>query len=82
MSPVVWVILGVTAALLGGGGFFWLRGRRAPKEEPVFHLNCPSCGRRLGYKARQAGRQGQCPRCRKTFTFPAIAGKTTPPRRS
>jgi hypothetical protein len=80
-NPTVWVILAVAVVLVGGGVFVWLRAHRAPKEEPTFHLNCPSCGRRLGYRARQCGRTGQCPRCRSTFTFPLVADKAAPPRR-
>jgi DNA-directed RNA polymerase subunit RPC12/RpoP len=69
MDPFVWVVLAATALLLAGGGYLWLRARRAPKDE-VYHFNCPNCGQRFRYQAKQAGRAGQCPRCRKQLTFP------------
>lgn len=60
----------VVAAVAGSGfGYRWWQGRK-PKEDPVFHLRCPKCRRRLRYRARQAGRTGMCPQCRTRITFP------------
>jgi DNA-directed RNA polymerase subunit RPC12/RpoP len=69
MGPFVWVVLVAAAVLLAAGGYVWLRARRAPTEA-VYHFNCPNCGQRFRYQAKQAGRPGQCPRCRKQLNFP------------
>jgi hypothetical protein len=63
-------LLVAVALLLAVVGYFWLRGRQAPKDEVAYHFICPSCKRRLRYYAKQAGHSGQCPRCRHTLTFP------------
>ena len=52
------------------GAYLFVRARRPSAEGPRLHVNCPSCKRRLGYHARQAGRQVVCPRCHRPFTFP------------
>jgi hypothetical protein len=75
MSPTIWIALGVVVLVVAIGGFLLLRGKGRPKEEPVLHFNCPGCRRRLGYKARQAGHKGQCPKCRRPITFPVVAAK-------
>ena len=56
MDPLVWVVLVATMLLLAAGGYFWLRARRAPEGEAVYHFNCPNCRQRLRYYPRQAGR--------------------------
>ena len=68
MEP--WIIVAVIVlALVGGGVYFYLRSR--PKEEePVFYFSCTKCKRRLKYRLRQAGHQGQCPQCKQSLTFP------------
>jgi hypothetical protein len=62
------VVVGVP--IVAVGGYLFARARRAPKEIEYEHFNCPHCKRRLRYQPKQAGHQGQCPRCRKAFTFP------------
>jgi hypothetical protein len=70
MGPVVWVVLVAAVLLLAAGGYLWLRARPAPEDQGAYHFNCPNCRQRLRYHARQAGRPGQCPRCRKQLNFP------------
>ena len=70
MSPVIWVVLAAVVLLLAAGAYFALRHRPAPTDGQAYHFECPGCGRRLRYHARQAGHTGQCPRCRKHLTFP------------
>ena len=62
--------------LLGGGavlavGAYWFFRPRDPEREVYYHFLCPSCSRKLRYRARKAGKPGQCPRCRTRLTFPA-----------
>jgi hypothetical protein len=73
MTPTLIVVV-VAVVVLAAIGAFLLFRSRPPKEEPIFHFNCPSCRRRLRYRAQQAGRQGACPQCKGVFTFP-LAGK-------
>jgi hypothetical protein len=72
MDPILWIVVGVVALLLGGGGYFYLRGRRPPQEEAYASFNCPHCKRKLRYLVKRAGRPGECPRCHKRLTFPAV----------
>ncbi len=69
MSAALGILLGLLVAV-GLGGYLYLRNRPG-ESEPIYHFNCPSCGQRLRYKAKQRGRQGMCPRCRNPLTFPA-----------
>jgi hypothetical protein len=82
MSPTIWIAVAVGVLVLAVGGFLLLRGKRRPVEEPVLHFNCPGCRRRLGYRARQAGHKGQCPKCKRPITFPVAAAKPALPKRS
>ena len=66
----VLIILGVGAGL-AVGGYLFLRSRAEP-EELYYRFLCPSCGRKLRYRARKAGRPGMCPRCKQRCTFPAV----------
>jgi hypothetical protein len=70
MSPPILALLGVVVVLGAVGGYLLLRPRRPAENRPDAHFNCPSCGRRLRYRASQAGRPGMCPRCRTALTFP------------
>jgi predicted RNA-binding Zn-ribbon protein involved in translation (DUF1610 family) len=67
-GPLTWTILALVV-LAGGGGFLFFRSR-TPKEEPYFHFKCPGCGRKLRYRAKQAGHSGQCRNCNQKLTFP------------
>ncbi len=72
MDPVVGAL--ALGAVVAAGAWLWLRRRgHRPLEEPYYHFLCPGCRRRLRYRARQAGNQGQCSRCGKSFRFPAVA---------
>jgi hypothetical protein len=82
MDPTIWIAVAVGVLVLAVGGFLLLRRVRRPKEEPVLHFNCPGCRQRLGYRVRQAGHKGQCPRCKRSITFPVAAGKPASPKRS
>ncbi len=42
---------------------------REPKETE-FKISCTYCGQKLWVRDRDAGRRGNCPRCRKTFFIP------------
>jgi hypothetical protein len=74
MDITIWIGLGLVALVGLGAVFLFLRSR-APKEEPILHFNCPGCGRKLRYKARQAGHSGKCPRCERPLIFPGEAKK-------
>ncbi len=74
MDPFTIVLVAVIGVLVGGGGLFMLLRRRKPKEEPVYHFNCPNCKRRLRYRAAQIGHSGQCPQCKGALKFPAVPG--------
>jgi hypothetical protein len=69
---VIGIVSGIVllAALVG---LIVYRRSRPAEEEEEFHFNCPSCGRRLRYRAKQAGHKGACPRCRESFDFPGGA---------
>ena len=69
MTELIWILLAIGAALLGLCGYLFVRLRR-PKEEQVYHFNCPHCRRRIRYLAHQVGHQGMCRRCRRPLTFP------------
>ena len=73
MNLTLVILIGLAAAL-GVGVYLFLRSRQ-PKEEPIHHFPCPHCRQRLGYKARQVGHPGSCPRCGKRLTFPPAAGE-------
>jgi len=62
------LLLGGVAALAIGSYFFW--PPRPAQEEVFYHFQCPACGRKLRFRARRAGKQGICPRCRKRCTYP------------
>jgi hypothetical protein len=81
MNLTIWIAVAVGVLVLAVGGFVVLRANRRPKEEPILHFTCPGCRQRLGYRARQAGHKGQCPRCKRPITFP-VAGKPASPKRS
>jgi hypothetical protein len=68
-DPLVITLVAIVALLAVAGVIVYLRNRPAEEEE-MLHFNCPSCGRRLRYKPKQAGHKGACPRCRETFMFP------------
>ena len=70
---MVYLLLVLPVLAAAAVGYFLVRSRRPPAEQPRLHANCPSCKRRLGYSAGQAGRQVVCPRCRQTFSLPAFA---------
>jgi predicted RNA-binding Zn-ribbon protein involved in translation (DUF1610 family) len=55
--PAIWIVAGV--AVVAAGAYLWYRVRR----ERMLHCECPSCGRKLLYKARSAGGAGMCPHC-------------------
>lgn len=42
---------------------------REPKEAE-FKISCSYCGQKLWVRDRDAGRRGNCPKCRKTFFIP------------
>ncbi len=45
--------------------------RSAVIEERFLYCNCPKCKWRLRFRERSAGKDGACPRCKRTFRFPA-----------
>ncbi len=67
-SNLIYILVAV-ALIVAVGGYIFVRSRPAVEEE-YLHFNCPSCGRRLRYRSKQAGHQGACPRCRESFVFP------------
>jgi hypothetical protein len=72
MDSLVIIIVAIVALLAAAIGLV-VYLRRRPEEEEDLHFQCPSCSRRLRYRAKQAGHQGACPRCRETFVFPGGA---------
>jgi hypothetical protein len=67
------IVVGVMVLLALAGVCIWWIKHRGPTEEPVFHFRCPSCLRRLRYKAKQVGHKGQCSHCKAILTFPPVA---------
>jgi hypothetical protein len=60
-------VLGSTAVLL------YLRLRKSQLEArkaQFVSFHCPSCRRKLRYPSNRAGRQGQCPACKRLCIFP------------
>jgi hypothetical protein len=74
-TPLTLTLAGLAAAVLAVGGYLFLRWRRPQDKDPVFHISCPGCGHRLGYRKPQMGHSGQCPRCKRRITLPAKPGK-------
>jgi len=72
-DPLVLVVVAFVALLAAAIGVVVYRRTRPADEEEMLHFKCPSCGRRLRYKPKQAGHHGACPRCRETFVFPGDA---------
>jgi hypothetical protein len=70
MSPALMIFLVLAAFAAGLGGYRYYRSRPAA-EEPYYHFQCPSCKRKLRFRASKAGQPGMCPRCRNPCTFPA-----------
>ena len=56
-----------------GAVVVFLRRNRGPVEEETYHFVCPSCKRRLRYRARQVGNKGKCPQCGNELTFPPLS---------
>lgn len=76
MSPTAIVLFTLVTILALANVVAWWRMRPRTSHQPIYHFNCPSCKRRLRYRARQAGNPGMCPRCHERWTFPPIpAGK-------
>jgi len=69
MNTVLLIVLVLAACAAGLGGYKYFRSR-PPGEEAYYHFQCPSCQRKLRFRARKAGQPGMCPRCRKPCTFP------------
>jgi DNA-directed RNA polymerase subunit RPC12/RpoP len=69
MTPTTLALVAGAAAALAVGGYLLLR-RRGGREEPYYHFRCPTCRRRLRFRARQAGHTGQCSHCGHGVTFP------------
>jgi hypothetical protein len=56
--------------------FSWYKSRGGRRRaDPVYHLSCPGCGRRIGYAPSMAGGTGRCPRCKEKFVFPSPGTK-------
>jgi hypothetical protein len=69
----IYLIVAVLAGipLLAVGGYLFLRSRQSgPREIDYKHFQCPHCKQRLRYQPKQAGHSGQCPRCKRSITFP------------
>jgi hypothetical protein len=75
LTPLTLALIGLGAAVLAVGGYLFVRSRSPRAEEPRYHFRCPACGQRLGYRKRQLGHAGQCPRCKNAITFPMKAGE-------
>jgi hypothetical protein len=73
MSAIGTVMIGLICASSAGifGVFFWKQFARGSDE--YSYARCPGCRQRIRFLAHKAGRGGQCPRCRKTFTLAAAA---------
>jgi len=79
MTWIPIALISLTVLLAIANLVAWFRSRPSRRTEPVYHFNCPACNQRLRYRARQVGNPGQCPRCKKRWTFPPVpvkAGKS------
>ena len=73
LLAVILCLLG--AAVVAGGIFFYLRRRHPVEQETYYRCHCPSCNRKLKYKASRGGHRGICPGCKKTLAFPMFPGE-------
>jgi predicted Zn-ribbon and HTH transcriptional regulator len=65
------IAVGVEAIIFMAVLLYIFSARKYAKKENYFYCICPRCKWRLRFKEKAAGTPGQCPRCKKVFTFPA-----------
>ena len=67
-------VVGFVALLLGMYAAFQVRTWRTQRvqAEDKYYFTCPKCRRKFGYRARQAGHKGACPRCGQNLIFPSV----------
>jgi hypothetical protein len=73
MDPTVLVLVLASAAALAGGFLLARRLLRRREDRTFYHFRCPGCQRRLRFQARQVGHKGQCSKCGRDLTFPAVS---------
>jgi hypothetical protein len=67
------VILAILGGAVGIFGVLWYTMSRAgaPTEDEYFWFRCPGCRQKLRCSTDKAGREGKCPRCKRSCTLPA-----------
>jgi predicted RNA-binding Zn-ribbon protein involved in translation (DUF1610 family) len=75
MNYFVIVLVSLVVILVLANGYALWRQRPSKMDETIYHFNCPECGKRLRYRATQAGHKGMCPRCRAGWDFPPLPEK-------
>jgi uncharacterized paraquat-inducible protein A len=70
MSTTLWIVVIAGVPLVGLGAYLFWRSQQPRQEQAFEHFKCPHCKQRLRYLPKQAGNQGQCPRCKRSITFP------------
>jgi hypothetical protein len=73
MNALIWLILAGVIVALAVGAYLFVRSRGGPREEPYLHFRCPGCKRRIRFRAKQAGHNGQCSHCGGKLTFPSAS---------
>jgi DNA-directed RNA polymerase subunit RPC12/RpoP len=69
------VLVGLIVFLVCGTSYLIYRQRRSRSpifEDEVFHFRCPQCKRKLGFRARTAGKEVMCPGCRRMVLLPRL----------
>lgn len=73
-NPWKWFSIAVAleAIIFLGLLAYLMSPRSVAVQETFLYCNCPSCKWRLRFRERSAGKDGACPRCKRTFRFPEL----------
>jgi hypothetical protein len=71
MGSTLLIVVLVALPVLALGAYLFVRSRQPRQAQVSFkYFQCPHCKQRLRYQQKQAGHPGQCPRCKRSITFP------------